>query len=135
MATLRMMPRPIFLLILNALYKSFQMRYHLFQKFFGKMVKIKEASFLFTRGMTLMFGNCTPLLIYFIFFSTYVVIWILSSVSHMEVLYRQLGYQTEDMHFRSEKCDFSLHSFNLQFLAARFDKAALKMAFMFKVLF
>ena len=24
------------------------MRYHLFQKFFGKMVKIKETSFLFT---------------------------------------------------------------------------------------
>ena len=34
------------------------MRYHLFQKFFGKMVRIKEASFLSTRGMTLMFGNC-----------------------------------------------------------------------------
>ena len=34
------------------------MRYHLFQKFFGKMVKIKEMSFLSTRGMTLMFGNC-----------------------------------------------------------------------------
>ena len=34
------------------------MRYHLFQKFFGKMVKIKETSFLSTRGMTLMFGNC-----------------------------------------------------------------------------
>ena len=53
-----MMPRPFFLLILNALYKGFQMRYHLLQKFFGKMVKIKETSFLFTRGMTLMFGNC-----------------------------------------------------------------------------
>ena len=36
------------------------MRYHLFQKFFGKMVKIKETSFLSTRGMTLMFGNCIP---------------------------------------------------------------------------
>ena len=35
------------------------MRYHLFQKFFGKMVKIKEMSFLSTRGMGLMFGNCT----------------------------------------------------------------------------
>ena len=34
------------------------MRYHLFQKFFGKMVKIKEMSFLSTRGMGLMFGNC-----------------------------------------------------------------------------
>ena len=40
------------------LYKGFQMRYHLFQKFFGMMVKIKETSFLSTRGMTLMFGNC-----------------------------------------------------------------------------
>ena len=35
------------------------MRYHLFQKFFGKMVKIKETSFLSIRGMTLMFGNCS----------------------------------------------------------------------------
>ena len=34
------------------------MRYHLLQKFFGKMVKITEMSFLFTRGMGLMFGNC-----------------------------------------------------------------------------
>ena len=34
------------------------MRYHLFQKFFGKMVQIKETSFLSTRGMGLMFGNC-----------------------------------------------------------------------------
>ena len=34
------------------------MRYHLFQKFFGKMVEIKETSFLSTKGMTLMFGNC-----------------------------------------------------------------------------
>ena len=34
------------------------MRYHLFQKFFGKMVEIKETSFLFNRGMILMFGNC-----------------------------------------------------------------------------
>ena len=58
MATLRIMPQPIFLLILNALYKGFQMRYHLFQKFFGKMVKIKETSFLSTRGIILMFGNC-----------------------------------------------------------------------------
>ena len=37
------------------------MRYHLFQKFFGKMVKIKETSFLSTRGMILIFGNCTYL--------------------------------------------------------------------------
>ena len=34
------------------------MRHHLFQKFFGKMVKIKEMSFLSTRGIGLMFGNC-----------------------------------------------------------------------------
>ena len=34
------------------------MRYRLYQKFFGKMVKIKEISFLSTRGMGLMFGNC-----------------------------------------------------------------------------
>ena len=34
------------------------MRYHLFQKFFGKMVKIKEMSFLSTRGMILIFRNC-----------------------------------------------------------------------------
>ena len=34
------------------------MRYHFFQKFFGKMVKVKEISFLSTRGMGLMFGNC-----------------------------------------------------------------------------
>ena len=37
------------------------MKYHLFQKFFVKMVKIKETSFLSTRGMTLMFGNCIAL--------------------------------------------------------------------------
>ena len=30
----------------------------MFQKFFGKMVKIKEMSLLSTRGMGLMFGNC-----------------------------------------------------------------------------
>ena len=35
---------PNFLQILNALYKGFQVRYHSFQKFFGKMVKIKETS-------------------------------------------------------------------------------------------
>ena len=34
------------------------MRYDLFQKFFGKMVEIKETPFLSTRGMILMFGNC-----------------------------------------------------------------------------
>ena len=37
------------------------MRYHLLQKFFGKMVKIKETTFLSTRGMGLMFGNCIAL--------------------------------------------------------------------------
>ena len=35
-----------FLQILNALYYGFQMRYHLFQKLFEKVVKIKETSFL-----------------------------------------------------------------------------------------
>ena len=40
------------------------MRYHLFQKFFGKMVKIKETSFLSIRGIILMFGNCIPDLVY-----------------------------------------------------------------------
>ena len=34
------------------------MRYHLFQKFFGKMVKIKETSFLSTRGMYLSCHGC-----------------------------------------------------------------------------
>ena len=43
------MPRPIFLLILNFQYKGFQMRYHLFKKFFEKVVKIKETSFLLSR--------------------------------------------------------------------------------------
>ena len=32
--------------ILNALFRGFQMRYHLSQKFFGKMVEIKETSLL-----------------------------------------------------------------------------------------
>ena len=40
MATLSMMPCPISFLILNALYKGFQMRYHLFLKSFEKVVKI-----------------------------------------------------------------------------------------------
>ena len=35
------------------------MRYHLFQKFFEKMVKIKEMSFLSTRGMYLSCHSCT----------------------------------------------------------------------------
>ena len=52
------MPWAISMLILNALYQGFKMRYHLSQKFFGKIVKIKETSFLSIRGMTLMFGNC-----------------------------------------------------------------------------
>ena len=34
------------------------MRYHLFQKFFEKMVKIKEMSFLSTRGMYLSCHGC-----------------------------------------------------------------------------
>ena len=37
------------------------MRYHLFQKFFGKMVKIKETSFLSTRGMYLSCHGCMSL--------------------------------------------------------------------------
>ena len=36
------------------------MRYHLFQKFFGKMVKIKETSFLSIRGMYLSCHGCMP---------------------------------------------------------------------------
>ena len=35
------------------------MSYHLFPKLFEKMIKIKETSFLFNRGITLMFRNCT----------------------------------------------------------------------------
>ena len=38
------------------------MRYHLFQKFFGKMVKIKETSFLSTRGAVCFALNCTTTL-------------------------------------------------------------------------
>ena len=34
------------------------MRYHLFQKFFGKMVKIKETSFLSMRGAVCFALNC-----------------------------------------------------------------------------
>ena len=34
------------------------MRYHLFQKFFGKMVEIKERSFLSTRGAVCFALNC-----------------------------------------------------------------------------
>ena len=34
------------------------MRYHMFQKFFGKMVKIKETSFLSTKGMYLSCHGC-----------------------------------------------------------------------------
>ena len=34
------------------------MRYHLFQKFCGKMVKIKETSFLSTRGAVCFALNC-----------------------------------------------------------------------------
>ena len=34
------------------------MRYHLFQKFFAKLVIMKEMYLLSTKGMTWMFGNC-----------------------------------------------------------------------------
>ena len=37
------------------------MRYHLFQKFCGKMVKIKEMSFLSTRGAVCFALNCIKL--------------------------------------------------------------------------
>ena len=37
------------------------MRYHLFQKFCGKMVKIKETSFLSTRGAVCFALNCIAL--------------------------------------------------------------------------
>ena len=37
------------------------MRYHLFQKFFGKMVKIKETSFLSTRGVLIKCRHCKRL--------------------------------------------------------------------------
>ena len=49
---------PIFLLILNALYKGFQMRYHLFQKFFEKVVKIKETSFLLSKCLVSIAHHC-----------------------------------------------------------------------------
>ena len=51
-----------FLLILNALHKGFQMRYHLFQKFFGKMVKIKETSLLSAKKSSFSASHCTPIL-------------------------------------------------------------------------
>ena len=34
------------------------MRYHLFQKYFGKMVKIKKTFFLSTWGITFIWHNC-----------------------------------------------------------------------------
>ena len=40
---------PIFLLILNALCKGFQMRYHLFQNICEKVVELKETSFLLSK--------------------------------------------------------------------------------------
>ena len=43
-----------------AVWKKFWMRYHLFQKFFGKMVKIKETSFFSTRGMYLSCHSWRP---------------------------------------------------------------------------
>ena len=42
MVTLRIMPHPFSFLILNTLNRGFQIRYHLFQKSFGKVVKIKQ---------------------------------------------------------------------------------------------
>ena len=52
------MPRPISLLILNALNKGFQMSDHLFQKYFEKMVKIKETFFLSTSGVLIKCRHC-----------------------------------------------------------------------------
>ena len=62
MATLRMVPCPIFLQILNALYKGFQMRYHLFQKFCEKVVKIKETSFLLSKCCISIAHHCRCIL-------------------------------------------------------------------------
>ena len=59
MATLKMMPRLIFLLVLNALYKGFQMKYNLFQKFCKKVVKIKETSFLLSKCCISIAHHCT----------------------------------------------------------------------------
>ena len=39
------------------------MRYHLFQKFFGKMVKIKETSFPSTKGMYLSCHGCIVIIL------------------------------------------------------------------------
>ena len=58
------------------------MRYHLFQKFFGKMVKIKETSFLSTREDT----NFLPPLYWFMFFNS------LSAVSSFYWLKRLLNF-------------------------------------------
>ena len=54
----RMKPRPIVLLILNTLYKGFQIRYHLFKTFFGKMVEIKETSFLISKCLVSIAHHC-----------------------------------------------------------------------------
>ena len=40
------------------------MRYHLFQKFFGKTVRIKKKSFLYTRGITFIWHNCNRVCIF-----------------------------------------------------------------------
>ena len=58
MTTLRMMPRPISFLILKALYKGFQMRYHLFLTIFGKVVKIKQTSFLLRKRLVSIAHHC-----------------------------------------------------------------------------
>ena len=48
-----------FLLILNALYKSPQMRYHLFQKFFEKVVEVKEMTFFLRKCLISIAQHCT----------------------------------------------------------------------------
>ena len=65
MATLKMMPRPIFFQILKALHVGFQMRYHLFQNFFGKMVKLKETSFLSPKKSSFSTSHCKFFLTFF----------------------------------------------------------------------
>ena len=56
-ATLRVMQHQISSLILKAFYQGFQMRYHLFLGFFGKMVKNSKKSFPENRGYGLI---CPP---------------------------------------------------------------------------
>ena len=56
--SLRVMQLPTLILILNALYKGFQMNYHLFQKLFGKMIKIKKMSFFFIKCLVSIAHHC-----------------------------------------------------------------------------